>query len=109
LRALPKHLARPVVGDDPLWFSVKGRRALTIWGVGSMLKRRCAEAEIQELHPHQFRHTFAHLWKLNAGNDDDLMRIMGWSSREMLNRYGASAGTERAREAHRRLSPGDNL
>ncbi|MEV6109951.1 tyrosine-type recombinase/integrase, partial [Streptomyces sp. NPDC051940] len=31
LRALPKHLARPVVGDDPLWFSVKGRRALTIW------------------------------------------------------------------------------
>jgi hypothetical protein len=31
------------------------------------------------------------------------MRLAGWKSREMLNRYGASAADERAQEAYRRL------
>lgn len=108
-RALAKHLGRPVEKADPLWVSMKRKQALTIWGVGTMIERRCKEAEIPHVHPHQFRHTFAHLWKLNGGNEDALMRIMGWKSREMLSRYGKSAGEERARLEHRDLSPGDRL
>jgi site-specific recombinase XerD len=109
LRAYAKHIGRKLDDDDPLWLGVKSRCALTIWGVGTMLKRRCKQAGIPEIHPHQFRHTLAHLWRVRGGGDDELMRIMGWRSRQMLNRYGDSAGQERAREAHRRLSPGDRL
>jgi site-specific recombinase XerD len=109
LRAAAKYLGRQLENTDPLWISHKRRDALTIWGVGEMLERRCAEAGIGHIHPHQFRHTFAHQWKVGGGNEDALMRIMGWRSREMLSRYGASAGSARARLQHQELSPGDRI
>lgn len=88
-----------------LWLSYKGR--FTNSGIGQMLKRRAEDAGIGHLHPHQFRHTFAHQWLANGGQEGDLQRIVGWKDRQMLARYGASAAEERAREAHRRMSPGD--
>jgi site-specific recombinase XerD len=47
-----------------LWLGRKGR--LTSTGIAQMLRRRAREAGIGDIHPHLFRHTFAHQW-LAAG------------------------------------------
>jgi hypothetical protein len=85
-----------------LWIGLRGR--LTAYGVVMMLRRRGRQADLPGLHPHQFRHTFAHQWLAEGGGETDLTRLAGWKSRVMLQRYGASAADARAREAHRRLS-----
>ena len=90
-----------------LWLSRYGR--LTHSGLAQMLARRSVKAGLARVYPHQLRHSAAHRWLANGGGETDLMRLMGWSSREMLARYAASAADERARQAHRHAALGDRL
>jgi site-specific recombinase XerD len=90
-----------------LWLGNRGR--LTDSGISQMLAGLGTKAGVADVHAHRFRHTYAHEWLAAGGQEGDLMRLAGWKSRAMLARYGASAADARAREAHARIAPGENI
>jgi site-specific recombinase XerD len=104
LRARARH---PHADAPELWLGRKG--PLGEGSVWRICVDRGREAGIPNFYPHVLRHSVAHHWRQEGGDDDSLMRLLGWRSRAMLHRYGSSAADERARETHRRLGLGDRL
>lgn len=91
-----------------LWLGPRG--ALANGGIYQMVVRRAKQAGIEGVHPHLFRHGFANDWLAAGGTEGDLARLAGWTpGSRMLHRYGAARQEERAREAHKRLSPANRL
>jgi site-specific recombinase XerD len=102
VRGRHKHSNSPA-----LWLGARG--PLSDSGVRTAVKRRAKQAGIEKLYPHMLRHGFAHQWLANGGTEGDLMRVAGWKSREMLQRYGAAGADVRAVDAHRRMALGDRF
>lgn len=77
----------PLAAEQWLWLGPRG--PLTESGVEQLLIEHAKAAQLGiHVHPHMFRHTFAHLWKAGEGKDDDLIEIAGWSGPKQLARYG---------------------
>jgi integrase/recombinase XerC len=104
VRAFHSHAKRP-----ELWLGDQGRGPLGYDGIGQMLERRSRQAGLGRIHPHQLRHTSVDVWLRNGGSEGEAMRLFGWKSRQMLNRYAAATADERARDAHRRMALGDRV
>lgn len=112
VRALDRYVRarakRPDADSPALWLGRKGRLAET--GLAQLIRARADAAGLgRAVHPHLFRHAYAHAM-LEAGmQESDLMAVAGWKSRDMVTRYAAETRGERAIKAARLLSPGDRL
>lgn len=99
LRARRHH---PLADSDWVWLGTRGRGRLLGTGIRKMLIRRAAQAGYAGVTPHQFRHTFSDAWLKSGGSEGDLMRLNGWKSRAMVDRYADDVANQRALEAKRR-------
>lgn len=106
-RYLRMRAGHALVELPDLWLGRNG--PMTESGVYQVVRDRAAEAGYAGVYTHLWRHNFAHMWLASGGQESDLMRLAGWKSRQMLQRYGASAADERAREAYQQRSPGDRF
>jgi site-specific recombinase XerD len=106
-RYLRMRARHPYASSEWLWVGKRGK--VTDSGLRQMVSHRAEQAGIGHVHPHQLRHTYAHSFLADGGNEGDLMMLAGWRSRQMLQRYGASAAADRASAAYRRMGVGDRL
>lgn len=85
------------------------RGGLSPDGARELLQGRATQAGLGRVHPHMFRHTFAHDFLMAGGRERDLKRLAGWTSDAMLERYGASMADARAKSEAQRMKRGDRV
>jgi integrase len=71
------------------------------------VRHRGRLAGLPALHAQRLRHTYVQQYLADGGSGRDLMRLVGWKSRQLLGRYRTGALAERPRAEWLRL--GDRL
>jgi site-specific recombinase XerD len=85
------------------------RGGMSTDGARERVRVLAAAAGLKHIHPHQFRHSFAHDFLLAGGQQTDLKRLAGWTSDAMLARYASAGADVRAQHAARSMSRGDRV
>lgn len=88
------------------WVSEQGE-AILPGGISQILERLAKLANIEDMHPHRLRHSYA-INALRAGMPEQVLKIVGgW--KKIPETYFRTLGEEDAIEFHRQVSPGDRL
>jgi integrase/recombinase XerD len=101
-RANHRQAASPMI-----WLGTRNRGPMSSSGIYQMFKHRADQAGYNraEVHPHMMRDAFCNNWLASGGSEGDLMRLMGWTDRSMVDRYTEDMQVQRAVDA--RLRHGD--
>ena len=102
-----RYLTGRDLGSDDFVFTSKLNRPMDRHSIRKVLCYLGDKAEVKNVYPHRFRHTFAIQYLRNDGDIYTLQRILGHSSLEMVKRYLAIAKAD-CETAHRKASPVDN-
>jgi site-specific recombinase XerD len=109
-RALDRYLRvrqlHQLAGTPALWLGERGR-GLAYNGLYFALGQRAKSAGIEHFYPHMMRHTSADRWLARGGSETGAMAMHGWSSPDMLQRYGRANRERRAIEEARTLDLGE--
>jgi site-specific recombinase XerD len=108
-RSLWQYLAkRPdLEPSDPLFIADRTGKRMTVNGARCLLKDLGKVADVNNCHPHRFRHTFCIEFLRNNGDLFTLQQITGHTSLEMLKHYMKIATGDTSR-VHKKASPADN-
>ena len=105
-KALWRYLApRQPTPMQPL-FATRNGGALTRTDLRHLLVRLSKRANVKDIYPHRFRHTFAIMFLRNGGNLAVLKELLGHESLQMVLHYAAIA--QQDIDASVNASPADN-
>jgi integrase/recombinase XerC len=94
------------VDRGPLWVN-RYLQPLTRHGLRYIFVRLEKPMGGRNLYTHLMRHTFASLMLAQEAPESAVVTLAGWDDPTMLRRYSRGQEIERARDVHRRYSPGD--
>lgn len=100
----------PSAASPCLWLADRGGHGLSGDGIRQMLARRCEQAGIAPMHPHQLRHWAGAQAKRNRVPTAAAMALFGWKTAAMYDQvYGAHADAEAAADLARQINIGNQL
>jgi integrase len=105
-RARTVPLTHRAIGAVQRWMRYRGVGSGSLWSVGApyQLVRQVVRRHSRgTLTPHGLRRRFAVAWLLKGGSETSLMRIAGWSSRQMITLYSRASADVIAADEFKRL------
>ncbi len=107
-QALWRYLStRPSARVGDALFVTRSNRPMDRHDLRKLLHRIGERANVNNVHPHRFRHTFAIQYLRNGGDAYTLQALLGHSTLDMVKNYLRLAQVD-LDAAHRRASPVDN-